>query len=314
MQIFSKRLHNGYWLASLIILSGLTAWVYYSGEDSGKDYDESMFTLEANSVITTVQIKRNQDELLFDYINGSWIVNNSFEMDPGMRDAFFTVVSSIRIRRPVSNTIRDSIQNYLKEDGLKVEIRNNSEVIKEYLVGGDEISGTSYFMDDIDQLPYEVVLPGYESYVAGIFSVPTVDWRNRFLFEFDWSNLKSVAVDYANERSGFAINYMEDFFYLNDEQEPIDSALMFDYIGELRNLQVQSYMEVDESNLLDSLSGINPMARIKVEVIGETEQVLEIYEIAPGEQWVLARFGENLLARINPRALSPILLETGDWE
>ena len=313
MQILNK-ISNIYWLISLLSLIALTGWVYFSGEDSMKNYDESKFTLELNSIITSVRISGENSSLNFDYVNGIWMVDDSLQMDPGMRDAFFTVISSIRIKRPAGISERDSLKEYLQSEGLRVEILNNANLVKSYRVGGNELTGVSYFMDESDGIPYEVVLPGYDSYVAGIYAVPEIDWRNRFVFELDWSNLKSVNVAYFDEEEDVKIEYREDFFYLNNDLEPIDSALMFDYLGELRNLQAQKYLMPRDNPVYDSLRKTGPKASVRVEVIGVPAQELLIYNRAPGDRWVLGRLGENLLVQFDPRSLVPILIQPGALE
>ncbi|HEX9651532.1 MAG TPA: hypothetical protein VGA21_13295 [Cyclobacteriaceae bacterium] len=315
MQILSRRIHNGYWIASLVILSGLTFFVYTSGERSGENFDENKFTLEVNSIITSVDISSPGVNLNFEFLEGEWIVNDSFRMDPGMRDAFFTVISSIKVKKPAGINQKDSLINFLKTSGSKVRIINNQNLIKSYLVGGDELSGVSYFMDSDDEAPYEVILPGYKSYVAGIYSVPLKDWRNRFLFELDWSSLKSILVEYINNESpGFSVNYKEDFFYLNNNSQPIDSAVIFDYIGELMNLQAERFLLPEEDLAYDSLAASLPLAKVVLVTIGSNDQVLEVFPTIKERRLTLARYNGELLVLFNPRSLGPVLIHNEHWE
>ena len=287
----------------------MTFFVHKSGKKSGENFDENKFTLEMNSIITSVNISSAEAKLNFEFENGDWIVNDSFRMDPGMRDAFFTVISSIKVKRPVSINQKDSLINFLKNSGSCVQILNSQNLIKSYWVGGDKLRGVSYFMDIDEELPYEVVLPGYKSFVAGIYSVPLKDWRKRFLFELDWSSLESILVEYVNsDDSGLSVNYKGDFFYLNDNPQPIDSTLIFDYIGELINLQAERFLLPEEDSTYDSLAATQPSAKIILETIGTADQILEVFPPVKERRLTLARYNGELLVLFNPRSLVPVLI------
>ena len=45
--------------------------------------------------------------------------------------------------------------------------------------------------------PMIVNIPGYESYVAGIFEIPTNDWRDRTIFSTNYRTLQKLEVQYA---------------------------------------------------------------------------------------------------------------------
>jgi len=297
-----------------LVLVTLTLIAYFRPFRSEDSVDDSKFTLPLNTVITEVVLRSKVDSLDFQYTNGEWWVNKSFKMDQGMRDAFFTVVSSIRIKKPVGITDRDSIVSFLNSDGVEVTIINQDEVLMNYVTAGDELRSISYFMEPGEEVPYVVNLPGYDSYVAGIYSVPENDWKNRFIMEVDWSNLKEVGVEFINKPDkDFKIVYKDNFFFLQGSPDALDSASLFDYIRELTNFQVNSFIDLAQNTSYDSLIAGKPTSRLTVSLIGKEDQVLEIYPVLKGDRLQLGLLNKAEAVLINPRALIPLLKKKEDW-
>lgn len=310
----NRRRQNIFWLSSLVVLTALSVLVNWLNNDVSSDTDDFMFTLEPNSIITSVELKSKDKNLDFEYKGGEWIVNGNFKMDAGMRDAFFTVISSIRVKRPVGLNVRDSIANFLIQNGVETRISNQGKVLLTYIVGGDELKSISYYMDPEKKIPYIVTLPGYDSFVAGIYKVPEPDWKDRFILKLDWSNIKKIDVNYPGDpQAGFKIEYKEDFFYLNNETVSLDSASAFDYIGELTNLQVERFLPVNSNSQYDSLTQTIPEARFTLSLIGQDDQTLEIYPRIHGARYQFGRLNGIEGVEFNPKALVPVLKKEKDW-
>ena len=209
---------------------------------------------------------------------------------------------------------RDSIANFLLKKGVEVRILNKEEVLMDYITGGDEVRSISYFMNPVEQVPYIVNLPGYDSYVAGIYAAPEQDWKSRFILEVDWSSLKEVQAEFLqNPGDNFKIEYQDDFFHLGTQKESLDSASVFDYIEELANFQVNTFIELTQNIKYDSLSASDSQLRLTISLIGKEDQVLEIYPIQPGDNHQLGMLNGEDAVLINPRALIPLLKKKEDW-
>ncbi|MCK4750882.1 MAG: hypothetical protein KAT15_27680, partial [Bacteroidales bacterium] len=112
--------------------------------------------------------------------DGKWSINDKYNVDPSMRTVLLTLLNRVRPQRPVPRNMLSEIKDQLTKSGTKVEIFSSDGLLQIYLAGGNGIS-VSYLMKEGED-PYIVHLPGYDSYVSGIFEVSENDWRDRFVF------------------------------------------------------------------------------------------------------------------------------------
>ena len=108
-------------------------------------------------------------------------VHDTSTLDPSMQKVLMSVLNQVRVKRTVPKTDLLKISEDILNNGFKIEIGSSSGTDRVFYAGGNGIS-LSYFMGE-DEIPYIVHLPGYESYVTGIFEVAENDWRDRLIFK-----------------------------------------------------------------------------------------------------------------------------------
>jgi hypothetical protein len=266
-------------LFCLIIITGS---LYVAGNSENKlSFDKQLFTLGENMVITSVLLNRKEGQVQLEYVGGLWEVNGKFPIDESMRDVFFAVLSTIEVRRPVAANQKDSIANYLRNQGTQVNITNNGVEVMSYIVGGDKDQYLTYFMDPTLAEPYLMQIPGYLSFIAGIFDVSENDWRERYIWPMDWSRLKSFSVTYTNAEP-LLFEYGTNFIHVSGVDQ-MDTAAVMDFLQYSANLQAITFLGNDTSyNHLIS----EPYAAFKVEEIANRSYTLDVHDI-PGSQQVL---------------------------
>src|SRR6188474_1254135 len=107
-----------------IILGALlatTAAVYWSGRsDNQYAVNKNLyrsFDLKTVDQIT-LESKNGKVDLKF---NGSrWKVNGHYEADPNMIEVLFATLQQVEPKRPVANSLQDSTNNALSQNGVKV--------------------------------------------------------------------------------------------------------------------------------------------------------------------------------------------------
>lgn len=213
-------------LGIIITIIGLLD--FFKNSDNGLSVNKRKFTLDQQTVITDVNLTSITQKNILSYDNKTWVVNNKYEVDPNMRDVFFSVLSQLEIRKKVSNSRNDSIADIIKKQGVQVVISNNQYVVKEYYIWGDSELQKSFLMNEQGKC-FVVHIPGYRSYVAGIFEVPENDWRSRRVFTALFTNLNSLEINYPEEEIEF--NYKNNFFEISGMRA--DSAQL---ITSLENL------------------------------------------------------------------------------
>ena len=302
-------------LIYMAILLVVTVAVAIIGRDhDGFDYDKAKFALDENTVITTVVLEGNNFKNRFEYVNGTWQVNDKYEMDQGMRDVFFALLSKVEVQRPVSTVEQDSLAAYLLERGVKISVLNNTDTVKTYLVGGDEEKFQSYFMDFDERLPFLVHIPGYQSFISGIFNATENDWRNRYIWDIDWTSLKKLIVNSREEQDSLVFEYKNNFIGV-DGIEDLDTAGMMGYLENIAYLQTDKYLEPGEIPVYEQVvSDSEPTVVIKVEQIGNRMSSLQFYPQPDGKLYIPAVLNDNQLVLFQPSILESILLKPSDFE
>ncbi len=265
----------------------LTTLVYFTGLVSNHvSFDKKKFTLDENTIITSVYIAGEGIDNKLEYVDGLWEINSRYAIDNGMRDVFFAVLSQVEIRRPVPLTQKDSIADALKANGLKVTIQNNSELVKAYFVGGDEERFITYFIMDGDDDPYIMQIPGYLSFIAGIYDASENDWRDRFIWPVDWSRLKALKVVYENgAKKDLDFKYRDNFIAVVGVNT-MDTSAVMDYLQGVANLQAYSFLE-QENKYSEWAVPENKMIRIEIEQIANNNYKLDLYRIPDDENFYL---------------------------
>ncbi|NNF32552.1 MAG: hypothetical protein HKN68_00475 [Saprospiraceae bacterium] len=300
-------------IRQLIILSVLLVLTVVVVMIDGFDYDRNKFTLDENSVITTVVLEGNGFTNRFEYINGAWEVNGKYLLDQGMRDVFFAMLSRTEVKRPVANAERDSIASFLRNEGVKVSILNNADTIKTYFAGGNKNRFQSFFMTQENE-PYLVQIPGYQSYIAGIFMVDENDWRSRFIWDIDWSSLKTLTVEYEGGRERLEFEYENNFMGLKGV-ENLDTANMMGYLEYIAYLQTDKFLKDGEIPIYDQMvEAGESILTIDVEQIGNRKSSLVLYAQPEGKQYFPGVLNQQQLVLFESSALENMKAVLSDFE
>ena len=232
----------------LIILSLMIAAIlllqFSKPNNSNLGVEKTIFQLDNQQEITDVYLNNEMVENHFQYQNGHWALNDTLLLDQSMRDVFFSVLSKVEIRKPVAESVNDSLISFLKSSGTRARITFGDDIIKDYWVAGNQELEVSWMMDSQKQVPYQVHIPGYQSYLAGIFSVPAKDWRSRFIFNLNFALLKNIEIEYPESGAILEMNYYNSFFSIPGVSA--DSTKIADFLDNLAFLQADRFIETTE--------------------------------------------------------------------
>lgn len=295
-------------LGSILTLISIIPILLESND--GLSIDKHQFTLDEQTVITDVILKSKAGTNKLSYLKGSWQVNDKYDLDQNMRDVFFSVLSQLEIRRSVSELQNDSIANLAKSGGIEVLILNNQEVLKTYWILGDSESQISYLTDSEDN-SYVIHIPGYRSYLAGIFEVPESDWRSRRVFSALFTNLNSLKISYQKEDIEF--QYKNRFFEILEINA--DSTQLITALENLLFLQTDKYLQPQEySTYIDTPSEKEPLAKILVTKLSGTEEKMDIYKSTEESTFYLGIGLDSTYCLINKKRLDKILVKKSDFQ
>jgi len=287
-------------LIYLVTLVVITLMVYFSGKDqSGVSFKKNKFTLDEQAVITEVILEGKDFVNRLVYNNGVWEVNGKYVLDQGMRDVFFAVLSQVEVKRPASESVTDSLLQVFSAERINVRILNNSEVVKWYAVVGDAERFTTWFLAENDRQPYLMQIPGYHSFIAGIYNVSENDWRERFIWTMEWARLKNFTVDYTEERLQDLVFEYADNFISVPGIDAMDTAAVMDYLQFAANLQAERFLVKEDSLAYSNQLKKSPYATVKFEEIGNRQNSLVLYPPATDNNYVLGLLNNNQAILLN---------------
>lgn len=299
-------------IALAMVLALIVLLPLLKNKGDGLSVDRKMFTLGNQTVITDVVLTTDSTQNKLSYVNGKWLVNGSYDLDLSMRDVFFSVLSQLEIRRPVAKSQMDSIALAIRSQGVEVSILNNADTVKAYKVWGNKNDQSSYIMGS-DGKPYLMHIPGYRSYVAGIFEVPESDWRTRRVFSAQFTNLNSLKLKYADGDS-ISFRYKDSFFEI--EGMHADSTQLITSLENLLFLQTDQYLLPSEMhNYVDpNFDPDKPMVWISATKLAGTTENVRLYDTKPKKPFYLAITPDSSYCLFNKKRMERILVKKKDFK
>ena len=282
----------------LYILGGLlaitTVVILMSGDDDALDVPRNLFSYPSTESVDEVLI--GEDTLNF---NGNfWVVNNKYKADPQRVEVLFAIARQIQVRRQASMVQQDSLNTNLDTKGVSLALKSQGQTMKEYTVWGDPARGMTWLREPGSNMPYLAEIPGYRSYLGGIFELDENSWRYPIVLDINWQNLQQVAVSYpGKEQSSFEVVY-ENGFYGVSGLEATDSTRLTDFLDNLSLLYVNDYLSSSEVAQYDSLFS-QQEAHIVVSDVGQNEYVVDIFEKVPGRDEILIRIDSSRVGLVD---------------
>jgi hypothetical protein len=142
--------------------------------------------------------------------------------------------------------------------------------------------------------PMIVNIPGYESYVAGIFEIPANDWRDRVLLNTTWRSLQKLNISY-HEYPELNLNIKFDFNFLKiDGITNLDTARMMAFIDEFNFLQSDRYLDKGQIEAYDSLLLTPKTVTMTIEDINaKNSKTIDFFPIINNDPMMLGYVNED---------------------
>ena len=130
----------------------------------------------------------------------------------------------------------------MQEAGSHIEVFAGDQVLASYWTTGDKEKQNSYFAKDSKNV-YLVNLPGYTSYLNGLFELTATEWRSRTIFSNTWRSLMSFSYqEFLEPKNDFQINYNDPFFEVSGVQQ-LDSNNVMNYLQDLVSLKASNLVD-----------------------------------------------------------------------
>lgn len=266
---------NLYRLISWMTLSLITAFVLiWNGRDSA-DIDKSLFKMATDNKVDKIQFESANGKVELTFNGSKWMVNNLHEADAQMVTVFFASLLQVAPKRQLTGAFRDSIQQRLKQSGIRVKLWEGDAVVKEMTVVGNEPKTETYFQQPGDE-PYFVTIPGYRVYVASIFELTANDWRDKRIFNFNWQNFKSLKSHLPSDSTqDFTVTLANGLFGI-EEVTMTDTTKLSQYLESIFNLQADRFLSSEEIQQNDSLLKGKPLMILTIQDIAKHQLQLTV--------------------------------------
>lgn len=293
-----------------------TAVVFLDVNRSDQYVDRYKFTLIDTSQVDKITLKQHDRLISFEKTGEGWLVNQKYPTDERMMGLIFAVMTSVETSRSVGASADNEVRDKLSKEGVLVEFYSGKDDISAFYTGGNPTRTLSYMMKKSESVPYVVYIPGYSSYLAGLFALKLSDWRNKKAFETSWSSLKSLKLESVKDNLvQLHIAYQNNFFKVVDVSG-VDTVKMMNYLETTTALTIDQYIEPGEFPDYDSLISAQPEYIIFIEDTDAAKnRQLQIFPPLEGKG---LRLGQLLPSKqmviIRQKKVDGILAANSDFE
>ncbi|WMN12845.1 hypothetical protein QYS49_34790 [Marivirga salinae] len=222
----------------ILVLLTIVAYSYNPYERKSTSFEKDLFAVEnANQTISRIELNGQDFNNTLKKNGNSWTVNQEYLLDASMQQVFFKLLEQVSIQRPIVGENSAKIKQNVLDSGVQVNIYGNESLLNSYTVGGDFQAMRSYFVKGEDV--YLVQLPGYQSYVAGIFEVPENDWRDRVIFDGIWQDMVSLKIDKPDKK---AVEFKYDNRLMRIQNQQADTAEVMNFVERFNYFFVDQFL------------------------------------------------------------------------
>lgn len=290
------------------MLLAITTIVVFLFNREQATVDKTIFRVEDLKSIDRVVLERDSSktELAIDGIY--WKVNGQ-EADRSLIDVLFATLQQAEPTRKVSEKLTDSLKTFLENKGVRVTLSQSGEPVLDFFAGGNSAKTQAYFTKAGDDDVYIMVIPGYRVYTSGILELESSGWKDKYVFNFNWQNFKSLNVS-------FTASPADNFEVVMDKLPAIkgiaqaDTAKLNDFLDKISLLTVDQYLTKDQAMAYDSARFTSLGLEIIVADISGKTHALKLYpEI--GKPQVFGIVQGSYPAVFDSRKILPLMKSKG---
>ena len=278
---------------TLLIILGLlviTSLILGLTRDIGTNTIENkaLFSLRDTTNVDMITIKSTHEYVALEKTEGVWMLNEKYKAEQNIVKVLLSILKDAEVVRNAPQTQTEEIASHILANGYLIEIFKNDDLIKSFYASGNDTKTATYMMSTDKKDPAIVNIPGYESYVAGIFEIPVNDWRDRVILSTNWRTLQKLQINYT-QYPQYDLSIKFDFNFLTVEGvKDLDTARMMSYIDEFNFLQADRYLDKGQSTVYDSLLNTPKTVSLTIEDINpKNSKTIAFYPLLKNDPMML---------------------------
>jgi hypothetical protein len=282
---------------------------------NGTFSNSDLLSVQDTATVDNISIVSAKSAVQLRKTEGGWMLNSQYKAETQMVTVLLAVLKEMRVSRRVPNTEMQNVAEKLRKNGYLVTVSGGEKVVESFYAVGNETKTISYLKPKDEDTPVIVNIPGYESYVAGIFEITSNDWRNRTVLSTSWRSLKKLFVQYTQfPQHNFEIAFDSDFLRVKNVDN-LDTAAMIQYVGHFYAFQADRYLEKGANQRYDSL--LQTPATVKISILDirpENSKTISFYPSLPNDPMMCAYVHEDQQAiLLDSRRIQPIFAVRADF-
>ena len=280
-------------ILALLILSSIVFGLT-DGTVSNTIKNTDIFSIQDTSKIDQISIESVNERILLTKIDGIWMLDNKLKAEQNIVKILLSILKDAEVTRSVPASQQKEIASLIKNKGYLVQISSDGDVQKAFYSAGNENKTVSYMMEVDDTEPYIMNIPGYGSYVAGIFEIPKNDWRDRLILSTNWRTLQKLNINYT-EFPEYDLTIKFDFNFLTVEGvQKLDTSRMMAFIDEFNFLQTDRYLVNGQNEKYDSLLQTPATVSLSIEDINsDNSKSIDFFPLLPDDPMMLGYVKED---------------------
>jgi hypothetical protein len=288
-------------LLLIVLLSVILAFVLVDRPEEAFSIDKDIYKGFDLKAVDRVMLESGEEKTDLRFQGYRWKVNDSIDADRGLVEVLFATLQQAEPKRPVSQSLRDSVATTIRKHGVKVSLYAGENKLKTFYAGGNEAKTEAIFVGEGGTDSHVVVIPGYRVYVSGIFEIPSVGWREKLIFNFNWQSFAKMEARYKNPSGNFDVIMDRNIVSIPQIAEA-DTAKLNSYLDQVSLLMAEEYIR--PGRLTDSISSTQPILNLSIYDIANRKYELSVYTL--GNQFY-GKTGTGNWALFNENRIIPIL-------
>lgn len=289
------------------LIAATVAMMYVFGRDHAT-VDKTVFHVADLKEVDKVVLEQNasKTELVLDGIR--WRVNGQVA-DRALIDVLFATLQQAEPKRKVSDKLTDSLKTFLKNEGVHITLSKGGDPVLDFFAGGNPSKTQAYFTKAGNDGVYIMVIPGYRVYTAGIFELEAPGWKDKYVFNFNWQNFKSLNVAFtASPADNYEVTIDNAIMKINGVQG--DTTKFNNFMDAVLQLTVDQYLTGEQAKVYDSALVSGQGFEISIADISNKTYTLKLYPEA-GNPQVFGMVQDKYPAVFDTRKISPLMKSRG---
>lgn len=265
----------------------------------------TFFQISDTAAIDKITMQSEQLDNTLVRTDSGWVINEKIKADENIMRVLLAVMKQVEILRPIPPTQAEEMQSSFSKQAIEVRFYTGDGLIKAFEAGANDTQTLSIFKSSEEKY-YVVNLPGYSSFVTGIFKISEIDWKDRLIVDAAPTRLNDLNVHYfENENNSFKVEVEGNMPFIPGIDN-LDTLKLMDYLDQFRYFQADQYVDVAQESIYDSLLKTPPYAGFFFDNMGDGLVTITFYNKIPGENMILGVTGNGEYALFNYKRIAGI--------